>query len=65
MRERNPANPGQRFDWMGFQCDANLNVHLTSAHHKLRSPRVWSPGQFTGLGFSHNFDSLPDGKRKN
>jgi hypothetical protein len=29
MRERNPANPGQRFDWMGFQCNANLNVHLT------------------------------------
>jgi hypothetical protein len=26
-------------------------------------PRLWSPGQFIGLGVSYNFDPHPDGKR--
>jgi hypothetical protein len=26
-------------------------------------PRLWSPGQFTDLGVSANFDLHPDGKR--
>jgi hypothetical protein len=26
-------------------------------------PRLWSPGQFIGLGISYNFDPHPDGKR--
>ncbi len=26
-------------------------------------PRLWSPGQFTSVGFTRNFDLHPDSKR--